>query len=105
MYYLKSRPARGGWIEIARYPSCGWKQHRPAPHGAGGLKSACGGGLVGSVRPAPHGAGGLKYVMNALNTGGFQSRPARGGWIEILVSSSSLVSVTGPAPHGAGGLK
>ena len=33
------------------------------------------------------------------------SRPARGGWIEILVSYTADVTLESPAPHGAGGLK
>ena len=35
----ESRPARGGWIEIPIYRKSAVQQLRPAPHGAGGLKS------------------------------------------------------------------
>ena len=35
--------------------------------------------------PAPQGAGGLKYMDEKEITVSVRSRPARGGWIEILV--------------------
>ena len=35
-----SRPARGGWIEIIPHWAKYFDSHSPAPHGAGGLKSA-----------------------------------------------------------------
>ena len=33
--------------------------------------------------PTPHGVGGLKYVDPIPSIIGFESHPARGGWIEI----------------------
>ena len=57
------------------------------------------------VGPAPHGAGGLKYILGTHHNLIKRSRPARGGWIEI-VAGGVLAGLTGsPAPHGAGGLK
>ena len=55
--------------------------------------------------PAPHGAGGLKFnaVKSQLVT--LKSRPARGGWIEILTALNLILDQCSPAPHGAGGLK
>ena len=66
---LKSRPARGGWIEILFVP-----------------KTLCLG-----ARPAPHGAGGLKSAPASIFCEVVLSRPARGGWIEILVLVRLLV--------------
>ena len=33
------------------------------------------------------------------------SRPARGGWIEMILMMMAHLKKPGPAPHGAGGLK
>ena len=56
----------------------------PAPHGAGGLKFDCNMEQIKSILgPAPHGAGGLKYALGIVGAPVYQSRPARGGWIEI----------------------
>ena len=58
----KSRPARGGWIEIPRpapmprVPTC------PVPRGAGGLKCKGFRNIRGAASPVPRGAGGLKFV-------------------------------------------
>ena len=57
----RSRPARGGWIEI-------FGRHLQ--------DKRCGG-------PAPHGAGGLKFMQSASGGAVTESRPARGGWIEM----------------------
>ena len=54
--------------------------------------------------PAPHGAGGLKSALNAASIEIVLSRPARGGWIEICELIYKLLRYR-PAPHGAGGLK
>ena len=35
----------------------------------------------------------------------WQSRPARGGWIEIVNWRGEWAAATSPAPQGAGGLK
>ena len=80
---LRSRPARGGWIEISIR--------------AGASGDGC------TSRPA---RGGWIEIVEDLNYVGkpSRSRPARGGWIEILLKDLGLV-VNGPAPHGAGGLK
>ena len=59
----KSRPARGGWIEMTTRLSIVLKSRCPAPHGAGGLKSVFS----------------INYVRKE------ESRPARGGWIEITM--------------------
>ena len=40
--------------------------------------------LNADTGPAPHGAGGLKFSLTMNRPGGLLSRPARGGWIEIL---------------------
>ena len=65
------------------------KDTGPAPHGAGGLKFFADGyeGTY-SYSPAPHGAGGLKSLMLGIALVIVGSRPARGGWIEILFSLS-----------------
>ena len=40
-------------------------------------------GKLDRVRPAPHGAGGLKSTGGTVGAITTASRPARGGWIEI----------------------
>ena len=60
-YIYKSRPARGGWIEIRKALQTASKYHSPVPRGAGGLKF---------LHPE-----GIRRIN--------MSRPARGGWIEI----------------------
>ncbi len=35
----------------------------------------------------------------------FKSRPAWGGWIEMLDAPANQLRIFRPAPHGAGGLK
>ena len=56
---------------------------RPAPQGAGGLKSISRAANNVAARPAPQGAGGLKFKVLIELCGCHVSRPARGGWIEI----------------------
>ena len=56
----------------------------PAPHGAGGLKYDSSVKKLHVTGPAPHGAGGLKYHGSLTTSISFGSRPARGGWIEII---------------------
>ena len=100
-----SRPARGGWIEIGyqAWYSSAWQS--PAPHGAGGLKFCGFWSGIRSRSPAPHGAGGLKsFISFAIGILPW-SRPARGGWIEIIYRLSIDTPAHRPAPHGAGGLK
>ena len=48
-----SRPARGGWIEIGSAPCIVPASGRPAPHGAGGLKSYVIVGLLGVMVVPP----------------------------------------------------
>ena len=55
----------------------------PAPHGAGGLKLNVNGQCILQRGPAPHGAGGLKSNYMLSNNKNTESRPARGGWIEM----------------------
>ena len=80
---MRSRPARGAWIEI--YIIRGFYlpvKSRPAR-----------GAWIEIARTTPPGSAGRL------------SRPARGAWIEII-SFLSLVRVPGGrAPHGARGLK
>ena len=59
--YVKSRPARGAWIEMVNV-----KIHRPA-----------------FPRRAPRGARGLKFHIQSVKIRPVASRPARGAWIEI----------------------
>ena len=59
-HIVKSRPARGGWIEITV------------------LKF-----VVAFAGPAPQGAGGLKCLGKSFRCRRNWSRPARGGWIEM----------------------
>ena len=101
----RSRPARGGWIEILCWEMVGPMPIRPAPHGAGGLKSAHKdkGGTKGRSRPARGGWIEIETHVYLRCTG--TSRPARGGWIEIPSQRTAPVKNAGPAPHGAGGLK
>ena len=57
----KSRPARGGWIEIFWQIILFLIGAGPAPHGAGGLKFCMSFFVLHhAIGPAPHGAGGLK---------------------------------------------
>ena len=100
----RSRPARGGWIEI-QFSDWATSDKRPAPQGAGGLKFAIIASLSSMSRPAPQGAGGLKSVLMKRFVIPGASRPARGGWIEIATGSSTRSTRRGPAPQGAGGLK
>ena len=41
--------------------------------------------MAEGLGPAPHGAGGLKFCCISPVWADTTSRPARGGWIEILV--------------------
>ena len=79
---VMSRPARGGWVEIAYVGFYDGVTVGPAPHGAGGLKWSLVNHIGKVICPAPHGAGGLKYDYDA-----------------------DAHEWQGPAPHGAGGLK
>ena len=77
-----SRPARGGWIEIpCGIPTSGRSMSRPARGGWIEIQDK------------------LRQMMTAL------SRPARGGWIEIGNNWGNNGNNGGPAPQGAGGLK
>ena len=78
-----SRPARGGWIEIICRSHSAPRRSCPVPRGAGGLKSFASPALL---RPSP-------------------SRPARGGWIEITAKQCAFIQSESPVPRGAGGLK
>ena len=80
---LQSRPARGGWIEMALNPLF--------QHPAWSL--------------APRGAGGLKFIQFPNHGTSDRSRPARGGWIEIPSCVSIFAASVSLAPRGAGGLK
>ena len=81
---VTSRPARGGWIEIAFCRIVSSTTPSPVPRGAGGLKSE---NLLTKGRAA------------------LASRPARGGWIEIRKQSRPKRNDLRPVPRGAGGLK
>src|SRR4030042_2065032 len=54
---------------------------------------------------APHGARGLKHVGDDMVWLGDKSRPARGAWIETILTPSGPPARNGRAPHGARGLK
>ena len=69
---------------MAKPPSTGKNTGRPAPHRAGGLKFRSKINVAGVGGPAPHRAGGLKCRDFRNYASGFSSRPAQGGWIEIL---------------------
>ena len=55
----------------------------PAPQGAGGLKLLCIAEKGVVLGPAPQGAGGLKCTSMQHYHTESESRPARGGWIEM----------------------
>ena len=124
----ESRPARGGWVEInLRHPRH-YLQRRPAPHGAGGLKSIRSCKLAGNLLQSRPARGGWVEMSNKIThlsasvsrpaRGGWvempsvgasspqkMSRPARGGWVEIPHLTLVMLLRMGSAPHGAGGLK
>ena len=62
-------------------------------------------GHHGFASPSPHGEGGLKSGPSLLYHPPQTSLPARGGWIEILMSGTNDQITHGPSPHGEGGLK
>ena len=80
---MRSRPARGAWIEIAISLS-----ENPA-----------------SASRAPQGARGLKFDAEHIGGCLAVSRPARGAWIEMSRTRTSSSWSTGRAPQGARGLK
>ena len=55
--------------------------------------------------PAPHGAGGLKSAATSRRRSCSRSCPTRGRWIEISTYRQLCGGRVSPAPHGAGGLK
>ncbi len=111
---VSSRPARGGWIEMLRASSItargGWIEilmaRKPAitrtsrPQGAGGLKSFQAAGQRGRTESRPQGAGGLKFPSPIMSWETRKSRPARGGWIEILPGHISRRTVCVPPRKG-----
>ena len=52
------------------------------------MKSLLPMGRMDYCSPAPHGAGGLKSEKPKGKNTGKKSRPARGGWIEIVLRES-----------------
>ena len=50
--------------------------------------------------PAPQGAGGLKSFQAAGQRGRTESRPARGGWIEISLADYELGNTKVPPRKG-----
>ena len=81
----KSRPARGGWIEIAGMASRLPYQEGPAPQGAGGLKFAADVLTRYRAESRPARGGWIEILKHLLLFDWAKSRPARGGWIEILL--------------------
>ena len=77
----------------------------PAPQGAGGLKYMDEKEITVSVRSRPARGGWIEILVVAICCALIWSRPARGGWIEIGTPPSLIAARTGPAPQGAGGLK
>ena len=79
---IRSRPARGGWIEI---------------------------GLDRDIPPYPVSrparGGWIEMLCIRVHAVLHGSRPARGGWIEIRYCRTLCFCRRGPAPQGAGGLK
>ena len=47
----------------------------------------------------------MKYIFGTVQRARKPSRPARGGWVEMLVKAGHVEPKPCPAPHGAGGLK
>ena len=80
---MPSRPARGGWIEISYRKDDDQKQERPAPHGAGGLKSYQKQAGLKDQPSRPARGGWIEILLMSRILSGMLSRPARGGWIEI----------------------
>ncbi len=103
---VRSRPARGGWIEIRAEPRAPVLGAESRPARGGWIEiHRCKRLLHRTSRPAPHGAGGLKSFYRGNPPPVLVSRPARGGWIEIVLTDQLGIDITSPAPHGAGGLK
>ena len=81
---LKSRPARGAWIEMLVWAKGGTYQPRSRPARGAWIEMA----------------------QTQLQTANVKSRPARGAWIEITKATEKwLKDNAGRAPQGARGLK
>ena len=78
----RSRPARGGWIEIREHP-----------------------GRSTAARSRPARGGWIEISHMRTRKALYLSRPARGGWIEISRRVCYADHKNSPAPQGAGGLK
>ena len=65
------------------------------------MKCTAVGVLDSTIGPAPQGAGGLKFTLGFVVDVGLQSRPARGGWIEMPETHPlALLSMSRPARGG-----
>ena len=83
-HFRRPAPQGAGGLKFPLGPlgrQCGG----PTPQGAGGLKSVAFAVAKIDACPAPQGAGGLKYHLSFTDSILRQSRPTRGGWIEIHV--------------------
>ena len=103
---LKSRPARGAWIEMLVWAKGGTYQPRSRPARGAWIEII----LKPSVSAvsecrAPQGARGLKLKRFNGTYSVFTSRPARGAWIEIRTVCTPSGSLERRAPQGARGLK
>ena len=79
----RSRPARGAWIEMDMRPMVDDSSPSRAPQGARGLKWVKSATETISDSRAPQGARGLKSTDACTRLCAQSSRPARGAWIEI----------------------
>ena len=102
---IRSRPARGAWVEIKKAVDHEREASGRAPQGARGLKFDVMGTSDTKTRRAPQGARGLKYnesirterksgrapqgarglkvLLSVGVSAMLWSRPARGAWVEI----------------------
>ena len=61
--------------------------------------------LLSILLSRPARGGWIEIILNAVKSELVSSRPARGGWIEISIKIHDFSGKCSPAPHGAGGLK
>ena len=96
----RSRPPRGGWIEISLMPSMISSAVSRPPRG--GWIEICNSAVMSAASrvPPPHGAGGLKLTAYHDALDKWMSRPPRGGWIEISLQGFQLRRRHVPPPTG-----
>ena len=100
-----SRPARGAWIEmLMAWRYMGHQQGR-APQGARGLKFRGTGRIRRTAGSRPARGAWIEMLPCKFPNFSRLSRPARGAWIEMLRVRAGATRGHGRAPQGARGLK